>query len=160
MTACGGARAAHEPPRDSVSSSEIDLNWTASPSGGVTGYNVYRDGGGTPVGSVNAPITSFQDTGLGAGTTHTYVVTAFNATSESAPSNQASATTQGGGSVTVAAAGNIACSPHDPNYNGGAGTGQPPHGKLPPGGDGRPHRPGGIRAACCRSATSSTTAAT
>jgi hypothetical protein len=106
-----------------VSSSEIDLNWTASPSGGVTGYNVYRDGGGTPVESVNAPTTSFQDTGLGAGTTHTYVVTAFNATSESAPSNQASAATQGGGGVTVAAAGDISCSPHDPNYNGGAGTG-------------------------------------
>ena len=106
-----------------VSSSEIDLTWTASPSGGVTGYNIYRDGGGTPVGSVSAPTTSFPDTGLGAGTTHTYVVTAFDATSESAPSNEASATTQGGTSKTVAAAGDIACSPRDPNYNGGAGTG-------------------------------------
>jgi hypothetical protein len=106
-----------------VSSSEIDLTWTASPSGSVTGYHVYRDGGGTPIGSVSAPTTSFQDTGLGAGTTHTYEVTAFNATSESAPSNQASATTQGGTSKTVAAAGDIACNPADPNYNGGAGTG-------------------------------------
>jgi hypothetical protein len=106
-----------------VSSSEIDLTWTASVSGGVTGYNVYRDGGGTPVGSVSAATTSFQNTGLGAGTTHTYVVTAFDATSESAPSNEASATTQGGTSKTVAAAGDIACSPRDTNYNGGAGTG-------------------------------------
>jgi acid phosphatase type 7 len=106
-----------------VSSSEIDLTWTASPSGGVTGYNIYRDGGGTPIGSVNAPTTAFQDTGLGAGTTHTYVVTAVNATTESAPSNEASATTQGGTSKTIAAAGDIACSPRDPNYNGGAGTG-------------------------------------
>jgi hypothetical protein len=106
-----------------VSSSEIDLTWTASPSGGVTGYNVYRDGGGSPVGSVNAPTTSFQDMGLGAGTTHSYVVTAFNATSESVPSNEASATTQGGASKTIAAAGDIACSPRDANYNGGAGMG-------------------------------------
>jgi hypothetical protein len=106
-----------------VSSSEIDLTWTASPSGSVTGYHIYRDGGGSPIGSVNAPTTSFQDTGLGAGTTHTYVVTAFNATTESAPSNEASATTQGGVSVTIAAAGDIACNPNDPNYNSGAGMG-------------------------------------
>ena len=106
-----------------VSSSEIDLTWTASPTGGITGYHVYRDGSATPLGTVNASTTSFQDRGLQAGTTHTYVVTAFNATTESVPSNQASATTLGGGSVTVAAAGDIACSPKDPNYNGGAGTG-------------------------------------
>jgi hypothetical protein len=121
------AAAALAPPSNlratAVSSSEIDLSWTASVSGGVTGYRIYRDGGGTPIGTVNAPTTSFQDTGLGTGTTHTYVVTAFNGTSESAASNQASATTQGGTSKTVAAAGDIACSPNDPHYNGGAGTG-------------------------------------
>ncbi len=106
-----------------VSSSEIDLTWTPSPSGGVTGYHVYRDGGGTPIGTVNASATSFPDTGLQAGTTHAYVVTAFNASAESPPSNEASATTQGGAGVTIAAAGDIACNPDDPNYNGGAGTG-------------------------------------
>ena len=84
---------------------------------------MYRDGGGTPVGTVNASATSFPDTGLQAGTTHAYVVTAFNASAESPPSNEASATTQGGAGVTIAAAGDIACNPNDPNYNGGAGTG-------------------------------------
>jgi hypothetical protein len=106
-----------------VSSSEIDLTWTASPSGGITGYHVFRNGGGTPIATVNAPATSFKNGGLQAGTTYTYMVTAFNATAESAPSNQAAATTLGGATMTVAAAGDIACSPHDPNYNGGAGTG-------------------------------------
>jgi hypothetical protein len=106
-----------------VSSSEIDLTWTASSTGGITGYHVYRNGGGTPIATVNAPTTSFKNGGLQPGTTYTYVVTAFNATDESAPSNQAAATTQGGTSVTIAAAGDIACSPKDPNYNGGAGSG-------------------------------------
>ena len=124
-----GAVATLAPPTNlhatAASQSAIDLDWTASTSGGVTGYHIYRDGGGTAVGTVNASTTTFQDTGLGAGTTHSYVVTAFNATTESGPSNQASATTQGGGGggVTVAAAGDIACNPADPNYNGGAGTG-------------------------------------
>ncbi len=124
-----GAVATLQPPTSlhatAVSSSEIDLDWTASTSGGVTGYHIYRDGAGTPAGSVGAGTTTFQDTGLGTGTTHSYVVTAFNATTESPPSNQASATTQGGGGggVTVAAAGDIACNPADPNYNSGAGTG-------------------------------------
>jgi hypothetical protein len=129
LSVTSGGTATLQPPTNlhatAVSTSEIDLDWTASTSGGVTGYNIYRDGGGSPIKSVGASTTTFQDTGLGAGTTHTYTVTAFNGTTESAPSNQATATTQGGGGggVTVAAAGDIACNPADPNYNGGAGTG-------------------------------------
>jgi len=126
VAAAGGTTIA--PPTNlqatAVSSSEIDLTWTASTTGGITGYHVYRNGNGTPIATVNAPATSYKNTGLQAGTTYTYTVTAFNSTDESAPSNQASATTQGGGgSVTIAAAGDIACSPKDPNYSGGAGTG-------------------------------------
>ncbi len=80
-----------------VSTSAIDLSWTASTDNiGVTGYRIYRDGASTPIATVTT--TSFADTGLGAGTTHQYQVTAVDAANnESAPSNQASATTGSGG---------------------------------------------------------------
>jgi Fibronectin type III domain/Calcineurin-like phosphoesterase len=126
----GGGGGTIAPPSNlqatAASPSAIDLSWTASTTGGITGYHVYRNGGATPAGTVSAPATSFQDTGLDASTKYTYTVTAFDSSDESAPSNQASATTQGGGGgggVTIAAAGDIACNPADPNYNGGEGTG-------------------------------------
>ena len=105
-----------------VSDTEIDLNWDASPTSGITGYHVYRNGGGSPIATVNDPATAYADTSVNPGTFYTYTVTAFDATDESDPSNQASATTTGGGgSVTIAAAGDIACNPNDPNFNGGLG---------------------------------------
>ncbi|HET7172363.1 MAG TPA: fibronectin type III domain-containing protein [Gaiellales bacterium] len=107
-----------------VSADEIDLTWDASSTAGVTGYNVYRNGGGTPVATVDAPTTAYADTGLNAGTTYTYTVTATDGSDESDPSNQASAATSGGGgSVSVAAAGDIACHPDEPGYNNGNGNG-------------------------------------
>jgi hypothetical protein len=106
-----------------VSADEIDLTWDASNTAGVTGYNVYRNGGGTPITTVDASTTSYADTGLNAGTFYSYTVTATDGTDESAPSNQASASTTGGsGSVSVAAAGDIACHPNEPNYNNGNGA--------------------------------------
>jgi chitodextrinase len=115
-----------EPPTNlsatTVSDTEIDLDWTASQTSGITGYHVYRNGGGSPIATVNAPTTAYDDTGLNPGTFYTYTVTAFDATDESDPSNQASATTTGGGgSVTIAAAGDIACHPNDEDYNNGLG---------------------------------------
>ena len=102
------------------SSTEIDLGWGAIP--GAVGYHVFRDGAGTPTAAVDAPSTSYADTGLDPGSTHTYTVTAFDGSQESAPSNQVSATTPADdSSVSIAAAGDIACNPADPNYNGGAG---------------------------------------
>jgi hypothetical protein len=78
-----------------VSPSEIDVSWTASTDpdpDGVAGYTIYRDGGGTPVGSVG-PTTSFADTSVGPGETHTYTVAAFDpeghSSQQSAPSNPA-----------------------------------------------------------------------
>jgi len=75
-----------------VSSSQINLSWTASTDNvGVTGYNVYR--GGVKIGT--APSTSFQDGGLNASTNYTYNVSAFDAAGNtSAQSAGASATTQ------------------------------------------------------------------
>ena len=105
-----------------VSTSQIHLSWTASGTSGISGYHIFRNGSTSPVATVGPSATTYDDTGLAPGTTYRYTVTAFDANADSAPSNEASATTQGSsGGVSVAAAGDIACNPADPNYNGGAG---------------------------------------
>jgi hypothetical protein len=81
-----------------VSATEIDLKWLASTDGdyaGVSGYQVFRDGGTTPIATVGASTSSYNDTGLSAGTTHTYTVTAFDyALNVSAPSLPATGSAQ------------------------------------------------------------------
>jgi len=90
-----------------VSSSRIDLSWTASTDNvAVTGYRIRRNGTvvGTPAG------TSFSDTALAASTTYSYTVAAFDAAgNESAAS--------GGVNVTTQAA------PPPPGGGGGGGGG-------------------------------------
>ena len=75
-----------------VSSSQINLTWTASTDNvGVTGYNVYR--GGVQIASVAN--TSYNDTGLSANTSYTYYVRATDAAGNiSNQSISVSATTQ------------------------------------------------------------------
>ncbi|WP_420329425.1 discoidin domain-containing protein [Paenibacillus gorillae] len=83
-----------------VSSSQINLSWTASTDNiGVTGYNVYRNG--TLIGAAAQP--SFNDNGLTASTAYTYTVAAKDAAGNvSAVSAAATATTlQGGGTGTA-----------------------------------------------------------
>jgi hypothetical protein len=86
-----------------VSSSQIDLSWTASSSSCAVTYDVFRSttSGFTPSGSnqiaSGVSSTSFSDTGLAASTTYFYVVKGANSGGTSAASNQASATTQGAG---------------------------------------------------------------
>src|SRR5213592_854404 len=74
-----------------VSSSQINLSWTASfDTVGVTGYRVYR--GGTQIATTTT--TSFTNTGLSPSTTYSYTVAAFDAAGNlSARSSAASATT-------------------------------------------------------------------
>ena len=76
-----------------ASTSTIDLSWSASADEvGVTGYQIFRDGGAAAIGTTTG--TSFGDTGLAAGSTHSYTVAAFDgAGNRSARSNTASATT-------------------------------------------------------------------
>ena len=74
-----------------ISSSQIDLSWTASTDNvDVTGYNVYRDGSHID----STTLTSYSDTGLSASTQYCYTVSAYDAAgNESDPSNEDCATT-------------------------------------------------------------------
>src|SRR5947208_877986 len=74
-----------------VSSSQINLSWTASSDNvGVSGYRVYRNG--TQIATTSA--TSFANTGLSPSTTYSYTVAAYDAAgNHSAQSSSASATT-------------------------------------------------------------------
>jgi len=86
-----------------LSSSEIDLSWTAPENNGgspITGYMIYRDGdsaitvyrdGDEVVDCCTG--TTYSDTGLDPETEYTYTVMAINSAGTSIPSNGASATT-------------------------------------------------------------------
>jgi chitodextrinase len=75
-----------------VSASRINLSWSASTDNvGVTGYRVFRNGA---LLLSLANVTSYQDNGLGAGTTYVYTVRAFDAAGNtSGHSTAVSATT-------------------------------------------------------------------
>jgi len=78
-----------------VSSSQINLTWTASTDNvGVVGYRIYRNG----INVNSTASTSYGDFGLSSNTPYTYTVSAYDATgNESGQSNPATATTLGNG---------------------------------------------------------------
>ncbi len=80
-----------------VSGAQINLAWSAATDAvGVTAYPVFR--GGVFLTTVNAPATSFGDTGLAPATLYSYTVAACDAAGNcSAPSGPASATTLASG---------------------------------------------------------------
>jgi fibronectin type 3 domain-containing protein len=74
----------------------VALNWNASTSSGVVGYNVYRSGqSGGPYAKINSsliPSTTNTDTNVQSGSTYYYVVTAVDSSGrESLFSNQVQA---------------------------------------------------------------------
>ena len=85
-----------KPNATAVSSSQIDLSWTASTDAvGVAGYRIYRSG--TLI--ANTSSTSYQNTGLASNTTYSYRVSAYDAADNaSAQSSPASAKTRRSGS--------------------------------------------------------------
>lgn len=80
------------PDANAVSTSQIDLTWSAS--GGAAGYYVKRSTqfGGPYTTIANPTGTSFSDTGLSPATVYHYVVSAINAIGEGPESGGASAT--------------------------------------------------------------------
>ncbi|MFC5929345.1 hypothetical protein D6T64_20085 [Cryobacterium melibiosiphilum] len=75
-------RAPGRPCINSVTDASITMDWRA-PEGGQLTYNVYRDGGTTPVGTATSTASGatvvFTDTGLSVGSTHSYTVQAVDA---------------------------------------------------------------------------------
>jgi outer membrane protein assembly factor BamB len=86
-----------------ISSSQINLSWTASTTSGVT-YSIFRSttSGFAPLSgnkiASGVSGTTYSDTGLTASTTYYYLAEAANSGGASAASDQASATTQSGSS--------------------------------------------------------------
>lgn len=76
-----------------VSSSQINLSWTASTDNvGVTSYKIYRDGGATPIATPTG--TTYNNTGLTASIAYSYTVSACDAAGNcSGQSSAASDTT-------------------------------------------------------------------
>jgi len=67
-----------------VSGTRITLTWDPSTDNrAVTGYNIYRDLGGTPTGT--STTTTFLDSGLTPETTYTYEIEAFDAAGNLSP---------------------------------------------------------------------------
>jgi hypothetical protein len=104
----------------SASPTEVDLAWnTSTDDVGVTAYIVLRDG--QRLARVNASQTTYDDTSVNADTTYTYRVRARDAAgNRSKVSRKVIATAAS--EVVVAAAGDVACAPDDPNYHNGTGT--------------------------------------
>ena len=103
-----------------ASPSEVDLAWnTSTDDVGVTAYIVLRDG--QRLARVTAPKTTYDDTSVNANTTYAYRVRARDAAgNRSKVSRKVIASTAN--QVVVAAAGDVACAPDDPNYHNGTGT--------------------------------------
>jgi hypothetical protein len=78
-------------------SSQIDLSWTNTAGTDETGFAIYRSTDGinfTLIGTTAAGVTSYNDSGLSAGTLYDYyVITLLNGAGSSGPSNTAGGTT-------------------------------------------------------------------
>src|SRR5438445_592157 len=95
---------------NTVSSSQINLSWSAPTNNGgsaITGYKIDRstDGGSTwsaIVSSTGSTATTYSNTGLAPSTTYTYRVSAINSVGTSSPSNTESVHTQSASTIPAA----------------------------------------------------------
>jgi hypothetical protein len=85
-----------------ISSGQINLSWTDQ-ANNEDGFKIERKTGSgayTQIGTASANSISYTDLSVSPNTAYTYRVRAYNGAGDSAFSNEASATTPGGGSVT------------------------------------------------------------
>jgi hypothetical protein len=73
----------------------VDLTWGASSDPkGIAAYDIYRDGGASPIATVNGSTTAYSDTTVSQQTQYSYVVTARDPSNNTSdPSNTALVTT-------------------------------------------------------------------
>ena len=85
------------------SSGRVDLSWNAaSDNVGVTAYDIYRDGGGSPIASVAGNQTTYSDLSVSSATQYSYTVRARDAAgNQSVDSNTAVVTTPSAGVLFV-----------------------------------------------------------
>ena len=89
VTGCGGAvsRASYKVVIQGTSTPDyvVDLSWSASTSGDVVGYNVYRGPNGTTWSKINSNLVSptlYSDSTVASGTKYYYATTAVNASGD------------------------------------------------------------------------------
>jgi len=107
-----------------VSSSQINLNWSASQAvNGLAGYYIYRNGSSSPVATLTS--TSYGDNNLVANTKYSYYVIAFDKLGNvSSPSATVSATTFSPNKTLVSLSGQVLdSSTHQPIPNALISTG-------------------------------------
>ncbi len=97
-TACSSPDSAPTSETASLSSETATLSWDASVGPNIAGYKVYQATAsgafGAPIAAVTMDVTTYTATGLEAGTTYFFVVTAYNSDgAESSFSNEVSKTT-------------------------------------------------------------------
>ena len=96
-----------------ASGSQINLGWTDN-SNNEAGFKIRRKTGASgtwaEIATVGQNVAAFQDNGLIGGLTYFYNVTAYNTAGESAPTNEASATTPGDGILPPAPVSNLQAS--------------------------------------------------
>jgi hypothetical protein len=115
------ARVPGDPTALALSSSRIDVSWTApADNAGVSGYKIYRDG--AYVASV-AP-TSFSDSNLVPGKQYCYSISAINGDVESGQSGHACATTHSAWAKAYAGAGGSLFSIRPTSDGGYVGAGE------------------------------------
>jgi PKD repeat protein len=83
-------------------SGEIDLTWGAATDAvGVAGYNIFRDGAGSPLATVEPGLLSYADTSVAPNTTHSYTVVAFDAAGNRSPAAGPKSATTSNGTTTI-----------------------------------------------------------
>lgn len=97
-TACSSPDSAPTSETASLSSETATLSWDASVGPNIAGYKVYQATAsgafGAPIAAVTMDVTTYTATGLEAGTTYFFVVTAYTSDgAESSFSNEVSKTT-------------------------------------------------------------------
>src|SRR3954447_13114810 len=102
------------------SSSRVGIAWDASNDNvGVAAYIVVRDG--ERLAKVKAPKTTYRDDSVRADKTYMYRVRARDA-ARNRSKNSRKLIATASNKVVIAAAGDIACDPSDPNFHNGTGT--------------------------------------